>query len=429
MTLRPRPFWRGGRLPGKCAGGAAILVVSLAWAADESQLALALRAQADFDRVGAAAALELAAASRCLQSQAAALSVAPPTELALLHFHKGYCALALGVITRAAPDFQQAAQEFDKSIETWPQRALNPKTGQTEPLPPALRILAQVARLEAGGTSAASNPLRQQLSLALLASTGCQSSLMSPKICQDASQLGWEWLGWLALRSGDLFDASSYLSRVPASPWYHWARGREAFRDRNYQTAAAEYQTAVRDWQEAQAGPPSPWSAGLSPLPAMPEALADLGGAQLLNRDFPAALASLNAAVRADPMQASAIYLRARAREQAGQADLALADYNLASRTALATASDVTSGEAHFYRGILLYRRKQLSEAEDEFSTALNLDLPARWRADVPAWRQMAAVAQGACGASRTYLEESLARVSPYFPKDEAYQLAASCSR
>jgi tetratricopeptide (TPR) repeat protein len=408
--------------------GASVLAVSLAWAADESQLALALQAQADFERVQAVAAPELAAAGRCIQSQAAALSVAPPTELALLHFRKGYCALALGAITRAAPDFQRAAQELDRSIESWPQRALNSKTGQTEPLPPPLRILAQVAHLEAGGSSAASNPLRQELSTALLAATGCQSSLMSPKICQDASQLGWEWLGWLALQHGDLFDAANYLSKVPVSPWYHWALGREAFRDRNYQTAASEYQTAVRHWQ-AQAEPPRSWSAGLAPLPTMPEALADLGAAQLLNRDFPAAIASFNAAIRADPRQASTIYLRARAHEQAGEAVLAMADYNLASRTALATAPDVTSGEAHFYRGILLDRRKEFSEAEDEFSTALNLDLPAPWRADAGAWRHMAAVAQGACGPSRTYLEESLARVSPYFPKDEAYKLAASCSR
>src|SRR5579862_2183969 len=213
MTLQLRPFWRGGPFRAKRAFGALMLVAFLAWAADDSQLALALKAQADFDHVAAPAAYDLGAASRCIQSQAAALSVAPPTELALLHFRKGYCALALGAITRAAPDFQQAAQAFDKSIETWPQRALNPKAAPTGPLPPALRILAQVARLETGGTAAASNPLRQELSTALSAATGCPSNLMSPRICGDASQLGWELFGWLALQRSDLFDAANYLSK------------------------------------------------------------------------------------------------------------------------------------------------------------------------------------------------------------------------
>src|SRR5689334_15720301 len=64
-------------------------------ATDEQQLALALRAQSDFDRVQRAAGPELPDATRCEQSQAAWLPVAPPADLAPAHFRKGYCTLAV----------------------------------------------------------------------------------------------------------------------------------------------------------------------------------------------------------------------------------------------------------------------------------------------------------------------------------------------
>ncbi|MEI9970764.1 MAG: hypothetical protein WDO73_01230 [Ignavibacteriota bacterium] len=104
-----------------------------------------------------------------------------------------------------------------------------------------------------------------------------------------------------------------------------------------------------------------------------------------------------------------------------------MADYNLASRAAFADANDLASGEAHLYRGILLYRRKDFGKAEEEFSSALNFEIAAILRPDATAWRHLSAVASGACGASRQLLEKSLSSVSPYFPKAEAEALAAGC--
>ena len=72
-------------------------------------------------------------------------------------------------------------------------------------------------------------------------------------------------------------------------------------------------------------------------------ALADLGGAQLLAGDTKAAIASLDESVKSDPSNAQAFYRRARAHEIAGQLDPALADYNMASRTAFANAKDLAS--------------------------------------------------------------------------------------
>src|SRR5207302_1880110 len=133
---------------------------------------------------------------------------------------------------------------------------------------------------------------------------------------------------------------------------------------------------------------------------------------------------NLDASIKADPANPSAIYRRARAREIAGQFDQALADYSLASRTAFANAKDMASGEAHLYRGMMLYRRKDFARAEDEFSSALNFEIAAPLRADAQAWRHLAAAAAGSCASSRDLLELALAGVSPYFPKSEARELA-----
>ena len=127
------------------------------------------------------------------------------------------------------------------------------------------------------------------------------------------------------------------------------------------------------------------------------------------------------------PGMARAYYLRGRARELSGQPDAALADYNLASRTAFAQANDLASGEAHLYRGILYYRRKDYARAETEFSSALNFNIQPGLRADASAWRYLAAVSGGACQASRESLARALATVSPFFPKQDAAGAMAAC--
>jgi hypothetical protein len=90
-------------------------------------------------------------------------------------------------------------------------------------------------------------------------------------------------------------------------------------------------------------------------------------------------------------------------------------------------ARDLASGEAHFYRGILLYRRQDFARAEEEFSSALNFEMTVALRPDARAWRHLAAVAGGSCGAARQSLDLALASVSPFFPQAEARSLAASC--
>jgi tetratricopeptide (TPR) repeat protein len=148
----------------------------------------------------------------------------------------------------------------------------------------------------------------------------------------------------------------------------------------------------------------------------------------LLAGDCAGAIIALDRAANVSRENARAFYLRALARERSGHLEDALSDYNLASRAAFASAPELASGDAHLYRGILLYRRKDYARAEAEFSSALNFGIAPSLRADAIAWRHLAAVAQGGCQDSREFLGRSLSIVSPFFPRQEAQAVAAACS-
>jgi hypothetical protein len=103
-------------------------------------------------------------------------------------------------------------------------------------------------------------------------------------------------------------------------------------------------------------------------------------------------------------------------------------DFQLASRTAFAHPElPAASVQAHYYRGVWYLRRKQYTQAEDEFSTALNGHPDPALRMDVGAWRQMAAVAGGACGASAEGLRRDMDATSGLFPHAEAEALLSGC--
>jgi tetratricopeptide (TPR) repeat protein len=141
------------------------------------------------------------------------------------------------------------------------------------------------------------------------------------------------------------------------------------------------------------------------------------------------ALDAVNEAIKGDPANAQALFLRARLRELAGQSNDAQADYELASRTAFANVEKpFDSGYAHYYRGVSLFRRKSFERAEDAFSSALNFEIAETAKTDVLAWRSMAAVAGGACDAAAAELSAKLPQTSPLFPTREAQQLLAGCA-
>ena len=398
-----------------------LVAVSLLSASDEQLLALVLKAQADFDRVDLTAVPKLADTSACVLSQAALLPVSSAVELPVVRFRKGYCTLVGASIGRNASLYAEAAAEFQKAIDAWPARvALQSKKIPAESVSSALPVLAAIARMMASpGNAAVMTGAQQQISSAL-STPSCPSSVMPVQTCQADLRLGREWLGWIAFTNDRLAEAAQYLSAFPDSGWSVWVAGRQAYQVGNYREAASLYRKALDTWQRSPEG-------RFAPQPDMGLALTDLGGAQILAGDTAGAIATLDQAVRTDSDHARTFYYRARAKELAGREDTAIADYNLAARTAFASTVDLASGEAHLYRGIAAYRRKDFARAEDEFSNALNFTIPAGLRADAVAWRHLSAVAAGNCDTSRDLLARDLSSVTPFFPKSDAASAMSAC--
>ena len=405
----------------------ALLATSLLLASDKLQLANALKAQTDFERVELAPRPRIPDAEACSQSHAAALSVSLPEDQPLLRYRKGYCAFASAAATGDSRQFLTAAAEFDKAIDAWPARVRKSgKRAPPEPVPAALRVFAAIARLQASTGEAVTDPARQEIAAALQ-SPACVSNLMSATFCFEILSAGSQWMGWFALGENRLDQAARYLSGITDAGWRAWVQGRRDFDAARYTAAAQQYAAAIERWKLIWQGGGPTLPQSLGPRPQLASALADWGGARLLAGDLPGAILTLDASLQADSASPHALFLRARAKELAGRKNEALADYTLASRTAFAVAQDLASGEAHLYRGIVLYRRQDFARAEEEFASALNFQMTGALRPDARAWRQLAAVAGGSCGSARQSLQLALAAVSPFFPQDEARSLASAC--
>ena len=114
----------------------------------------------------------------------------------------------------------------------------------------------------------------------------------------------------------------------------------------------------------------------------------------------------MNQAVRRDATNARALYLRGAGEGVRGTAGRRHRRLQPGGAQRAGEGGGVRRGEAHVYRGISLYRRKEYTAAEDEFTNALNFEISAASRADAVAWRRLAAVASGSCETGRKYLEE-----------------------
>jgi tetratricopeptide (TPR) repeat protein len=417
-------------------------MVPAVWAGGETQWTeLAAKAQADYEGVALAVSPGLVRASACLQSEAALVSIAPPDQLPRIHYRKGYCALvaaALGSQASPANESQlwnDAASEFRQAIETWPTAHPIKRNQAVPPVPDILPVVEALARIHAAeadspdggpGNNVAAISVAEGALAKAENHPSCGAEFTTSELCQAYADVGSEWLGWIALRSDDLARAARDFSSPAAAGWCNWVEGRQAFHEARYFEAAARYGQAIADWDRDRAN--SGWFDRLRPQPDWAMSLTEWGGARLLTGDYAGAIAALDRAANVNRENARAFYLRALARERSGHLDDALTDYNLASRAAFASARELASGDAHLYRGILLYRRKDYARAEGEFASALNFDVAPSLRADAVAWRHLAAVAQGGCQSSREFLGRSLSAVSPFFPRQEAQAAAAACS-
>ena len=246
--------------------------------------------------------------------------------------------------------------------------------------------------------------------------------------CTELLAAGSEWLGWSALLANQVDEAARRLAGASESGWGAWVQGRQSFDAARYAAAAGQYGAAIDRWKIIWQGEGPTFLQALRPRPQIAGVLVDWGGARLLAGDYAGAILTLDASLQAEPANARALFLRARAKELAGKKDAAMVDYNLASRTAFAAAEDLASGEAHLYRGILFYRRNDFVRAEEEFASALNFEMTPALIPDARAWRHLAAVAGGSCGTARQSLDLALPNVSPFFPRDEARTLASACT-
>lgn len=398
-----------------------LLTATVIFAADEQYLALVQRAQTDFDRVALAPSPQLHDTNVCIQSQAAMIPVATPEEAPIFHFRKGYCTLAASTITKETNGYLQAAWAFDQAVAAWTGRnAMLTKKRPPEPLPSVLPVLASIARLKAGKgdakaiESAVNSPV-------------CNEAITTQQTCESVLLAGREWIGWSSLLRDDIFTAARQFPST-STGWTNWVAAKRAFEDRKFADAAAAYRRAIDAWEARAKSSSTPFRERLGPPLDLSVAYSELGGAQLLAGDAPGALASLNLAVKHDSTNARALYLRGRSRDAAGQGEAAIGDYSLAARNALAKAGEGTSGEAHVYRGISFYRRKDFARAEEEFNNALNFEITPSMRADAVAWRRLSAVASGSCEVGRKYLEEAMPAASPFFPRDEARATISSCT-
>ena len=278
----------------------ALMATPLLFAADQGQLALALKAQSDFGRVEMTARPRIPEAQTCVQSQAAALAVSLPEDRSLLYYRKGYCAIAGAAASQDPLQFQAAAENFDKAVETWPERARkSPKHAPPEPVPAALRVFGGIARLQAVAGVAVPAGARQEIAAALQAPS-CNSTLIPTGFCSDLLTAGAQWLGWMALRGNQLDEAAHNFSGAPGTGWSAWVQGRREFDAARFREAAAQYASAIDVWKRIWQGEGPTFLQALGPRPQDAAALADWGGARMLAGDLAGAILTLDASIQAD---------------------------------------------------------------------------------------------------------------------------------
>lgn len=397
-----------------------VLALASSWGADDRFLALTLRAQTDFGRVEASPFPDLQATARCAQSQAEVLPVSTPAEVPLVLLRKGYCALLHATVTGSRADYGAAARDFARAMAAW-------ETRVPEPLPSGLQVLSAVARIRSGAEDGVLPDIRAGFEDAVQRSA-CPASAMPEWQCAQLLSAANLWLGWMAEREGNLPLAAAWFKEFTSSGWDAWVAGRQALAAGRYADAVCGFDRAVAAWRDTERYPKPGLERLLGPQPDLAGALYRLGAAQYLAGQHAGAASTLGAALKARPENAHALFVRGLARAAMGQPEAALADYQLAARTAFAYPEEPHAGaRAHYYRGVWQFRRGDFARAEDEFAAALNQDPGGDVRDDVLAWRHMTAVAGGACEASAPRLEAALARVSAFFPRAEAEKLADRC--
>ena len=117
-----------------------LLAANALLAADPQQLALALKAESEFDRVELAPTPRLSDTALCVQSQAAMIPLSTPLDAPSLYFRRGYCTLAGAALTGDRREYEDAAADFDRAIKAWPARGARARSRRRTRFPPHCRF-------------------------------------------------------------------------------------------------------------------------------------------------------------------------------------------------------------------------------------------------------------------------------------------------
>jgi len=398
-----------------------LLVVGTAALGQNRPSPLVSKASLDFDKVDSAPIPTVSDTMRCVQSNAAAVPVVRPEERYLFNYRKGYCELFGAVLIGNSEGFQAAAADFNETVTNWPKKmVVGPPAG--------LRALSAIARIEQGRMVDSYPDIVKDLT-SIAADPNCSATpVMSTSFCSALLETVRTWLGWLAYRKSDFAQATQLLKASAGSPWNLFVSGRVAQDQKRLPEAANLYLKALSVWAGAQKSPNPDVVTLLGPKLDTSAIYYQLGLVDYANQNYESAIARFDAVLKESPRNSYAIFLRARSKESLRLYAPALDDYSLAIQTARATNdSSWNVGQAHYSRGLLLYRAKDFARAEAEFANTSGARLTEVTQSDVAAWRAMAFVAGGGCKVPLDGLEAAAKAASNQFPKAEADALVYDC--
>ncbi len=369
---------------------------------------------------------EMDETTACVESNAAALALVKADERFLIYYRKGYCELFGALSTEASRGFQAAAQDFTETIANWPKKA-----GATPPR--GLRGLIAIAHIEQGRMADSYPDIERDLSQ-VVNNPGCSPTpLMAVSFCNAVVDTARTWLGWLSYIKNDFpkaaFLLEPLLQRSPPTPWATWIAGRMAQRTKDQAAqAAALYEQTLERWSAAEKSRNPDVVTMLGPKLDTSSVHYHLGLADYSRQLYDAAVKQFDACLKESPKNSYAIFLRGRAKEALKLDGAAVEDYAQAAQMAHENNdAGWNVGQAHYYRGVLLFRSKDFLRAESEFSNALKSrlgDIPPQ---DAAAWKALAAVSGSGCRLSVDQLEAAANAATSNFPKASAAGVIFDC--
>jgi tetratricopeptide (TPR) repeat protein len=386
---------------------------------------LSAKAKADFEKADSEPIPTIVSTLACVQSNAAALPVVRPDERYVTYYQKGYCELFSAISSGSSDSFQAAARDFSETIANWPKKF-------TSPPPGGLRALIAISHIEQGRMVDSYPDTARDLAAVVAERSCAPTPVIGARFCNSLIDTARTWLGWLSYQKNDFEEAARVFEPLaqanPPRPWMLWVSALQAEREKHLELAAALYEKTLAVWSAAENSPAPDTVTLLGPKLDAASIHFQLALTDYARQRYDPAITQLDAAIKGSPKNSYAIFLRARSKEALHLDIAAMEDYVLAAKTARANnESGWNVGLASYYRGLLLYRAKDYSHAEAEFSNALSGKLGEVPQPDVTAWWRLAGISARGCDGPLDPLESALKAASNQFPKAQANAILFGC--